>query len=156
MGATDPVPPAPERFSIRLTSPLGIATAAVVVAVGLRIALPAYRQGMALREVKRSGGSVETLPRGPEWLRDLLGEERMSVQTRMQVASDVRLRSLKAELQHDRKIRQPNWVFGPARTGTKRFDGLCLMARDRRPESLPGAPDFPSSGIVFEWLRHSV
>ena len=53
MSATDPTLPELRRFSIRLPRPLWIGLAAivlVVVAVGLRVGVPIYRQQVALWE----------------------------------------------------------------------------------------------------------
>jgi len=71
MAHTDSVTPEPRRFSIRLPRPLWIAMATfavVVVTVGLRLGVPIYRQQVAVREIELLGGTVRTLPRGPEWL----------------------------------------------------------------------------------------
>ena len=51
----------------------------VVVAVGLHFGFPIYRQQVAIREIERVGGSVETRDGGPEWLRDQVGAERMKL-----------------------------------------------------------------------------
>jgi hypothetical protein len=76
MAATDPMTAEPRRFSIRLPRPLwiGLATVAlIVVAVGLRIGVPIYRQNVAIREIERLGGKVERRARGPNWLLRTLG-----------------------------------------------------------------------------------
>ena len=70
----------PRRFSIRLPRPLWIGVAAVVlvvVAIGLQFGLPIYKQQSAIREIRRLNGGVEMRPRGPEWLRNRVGGERM-------------------------------------------------------------------------------
>jgi hypothetical protein len=41
------------------------------------IGVPAYQQHTAIREIERLGGLVDYGRVGPEWLRELLGEERM-------------------------------------------------------------------------------
>src|SRR5258708_4395822 len=82
MAAPDSITPNPRRFSIRLPRPLwiGLATAALVVIAGiLRVVIPAYRQQVAIREIRRNRGEVPTERAGPEWLRDSLGDERMKV-----------------------------------------------------------------------------
>jgi hypothetical protein len=71
MAAIDPVTPEPRRFSIRLPRPLwiGLATALlVVVAVGLQLGIPIYRQEVAIREIERRGGSVESYDPVPTWV----------------------------------------------------------------------------------------
>ena len=63
------------RIVVRLPRPLWIGLAAVaviVLAVGLRVGLPIYRQQVAVGEIERLGGWVFTAPRTPEWLYDLL------------------------------------------------------------------------------------
>jgi hypothetical protein len=80
MAATDPVTPEPRRFSLRLPSPLSMlvsTVALIVMSVGLLVGIPAYRQQSAIGEIKRLGGQIETRPRGPKWMRDAMGEERM-------------------------------------------------------------------------------
>src|SRR5258707_2386977 len=72
----------PRRFSIRLPRPLwiGLATiVTVVVAVGLRIGVPIYRQRAAIRAIEQNWGHVVTRPRGPKWIRDRMGDERMKM-----------------------------------------------------------------------------
>jgi internalin A len=51
----------------------------VVVAVGLRFGVPIYRQQVAIREIQRFYGTVETRPRGPKWLRERVGDEEMKL-----------------------------------------------------------------------------
>ncbi len=75
-------PPEARRVSIRLPRPLWIGLAAavlVVVAIALQFAMPIYRQQTVIREIERLGGNVQTRPRGPEWLRERFGEERMTL-----------------------------------------------------------------------------
>ncbi len=72
MATTNPDTSAIRRFSIPLPRPLWIGVAAVVlvvVAVGLRIAVPIYRQQVAIREITRLRGKVRQVAWGPEWLR---------------------------------------------------------------------------------------
>jgi hypothetical protein len=74
MATTDPITPSLRRFSIRLPRWLWIGLAAVVpvvVGVGLRVGVPIYRQHLAIREIERLGGTCETRPRDPQWLRNL-------------------------------------------------------------------------------------
>src|SRR5262245_2828998 len=76
--------PAPEpcRFTIRLPPPLwiGVATMAVVlVAAGLRIALPIWRQQVAIQEIERLGRRVISVEGGPRWLRRLVGNKWMTI-----------------------------------------------------------------------------
>src|SRR5437879_6523126 len=77
--APEPTPAEPRRFSIRLPRPMWIGLATVLLigaAIFVRVGLPIYRQHLAIREIERLGGYVETRPRGPEWLRDWVGNER--------------------------------------------------------------------------------
>ena len=70
-------PPRRQRW-IPLSLRMFIAILATSVVAGvLWIGVPAYRQYVAIREITRVGGTVETQPGGPEWLRELLGDERM-------------------------------------------------------------------------------
>ena len=72
----------PRRFSIRPPRPLwiGLATAVLsLAAVGFHVGLPIYRQHLVIRDVERLGGRVVTLPRGPDWLRDRIGSQRMKL-----------------------------------------------------------------------------
>ena len=52
--------------------------AALLVLLGgwsaLGIGIPACRQQAAIREIERAGGKVEFRPRGPDWLRAIVGE----------------------------------------------------------------------------------
>jgi hypothetical protein len=67
---------------IRLPRPLwiGLATVVlVVVAIGLRIGVPIYRQHVAIREIERLGAYVITSPVGPKWLRARLGNDAMKL-----------------------------------------------------------------------------
>ena len=58
---------------------LFVAIAVVVLGVGLRFGLPIYRQQRAVREIEQLGGFiVETSPLGPDWLREFIGEERLT------------------------------------------------------------------------------
>jgi len=73
-------PSEPHRLSIALPRPLwlGLATLALIVtALVVQIGVPIYRQEAALREIKRVGGHVGTLPGSPQWLRKKVGDERM-------------------------------------------------------------------------------
>jgi hypothetical protein len=80
MATTDPVTHEPRQFSIHMPRPLWIGAATVVflvASVGFRIGLPIYRQQVTIREIERVGGTVHFDKAGPEWLRELLGDERM-------------------------------------------------------------------------------
>ena len=82
MLGTDTTTSSPHHFSIPLPRPLwmGLATVALIVAgVGLRIGVPAYWQQALIREIERLGGRVETDPRGPRWIRNLVGDQRMKL-----------------------------------------------------------------------------
>ena len=64
-------PPEPRKFSVQLPRPLwiGLTTVVlVVVAIGLRIGAPIYRQQVAIREIEVLDGSIRTEPTGPRWL----------------------------------------------------------------------------------------
>jgi hypothetical protein len=68
------------RVSIRLPRPLWIGVAAAmmaVAAIGVQVGLPIYRQQVAIREIEHFNGSVQLHARGPEWLRQWIGEKRM-------------------------------------------------------------------------------
>jgi hypothetical protein len=78
----NPLPPEPRRFLIPLPRPLWIGLAAsvlIVAAAALHFGAPLYRQHVAVREVERANGKVHSLPRGPQWLRDWVGEDRMKL-----------------------------------------------------------------------------
>ncbi len=78
----DPTPPLCRRIPTRFVRPawlFGAGIAVIAIALGLRLGLPVYRQYRAVREVERFGGVVQTSPRGPDWLRKRLGDERMQV-----------------------------------------------------------------------------
>jgi len=80
MATSDPTIPDTGRFSIRLPRPLWIGLSAVVlvvVVVGLHVGVPVYRQHVAILDIERVSGYVETEPAGPEWLREAFGDERM-------------------------------------------------------------------------------
>ncbi|HEY3969552.1 MAG TPA: hypothetical protein VGM05_33670 [Planctomycetaceae bacterium] len=57
--------------------------ASIVLVVGLGstlwVAVRAYRQHAAIREIERVSGRHESVPAGPAWLRQLIGESRMQV-----------------------------------------------------------------------------
>jgi hypothetical protein len=57
--------------------------AAIMVLLGvgsaLWIGVPAYRQQTTLGEIHRLRGYARFEPRGPKWLRDFIGEERMEM-----------------------------------------------------------------------------
>jgi hypothetical protein len=64
---------------IRVPRPIWIAlpTVALIVAVaGLQVGLPVYRRHQARRTIQRLRGLFDTVRVGPEWLRELIGEER--------------------------------------------------------------------------------
>src|SRR5438045_2667946 len=54
----------------------GFVAILLLVGVGgpLWIGLRGWRQQVAINEIERVGGEIETLPRGPEWLRAAVGE----------------------------------------------------------------------------------
>jgi len=56
---------------------LASAMAVLIVTGGLLVGIPAYRQQIAVAEIERLSGNVEARPRGPKWMRDLIGEKRM-------------------------------------------------------------------------------
>ncbi len=81
MSGTDHLTPAPRYFSICLPRPLWTGLAAVVltiVAGGLWIGVPIYRQRVAIREIERAGGNVVYMESGQDWLFRWLGDDGMS------------------------------------------------------------------------------
>ena len=81
-----PIVPESRRVSIRLPRPLWIGLAAAVLAVvalGLQFGLPIYRQEVAIRAIERLGGVAERQVRGPQWLRDWIGEKQIVVLDRV-------------------------------------------------------------------------
>jgi hypothetical protein len=57
-----------------------VVVAAAAGACSVRAGYPFYRQQAALREIERVHGSVlETRPGGPKWLRERLGDKRMTL-----------------------------------------------------------------------------
>jgi Leucine-rich repeat (LRR) protein len=81
----DSLPPESHRFSIRLPRPLWIGLAAavtMVAAVSLRIGVPAYQQWSAINEIQPYAYVNELFDEthrvGPQWLRDFVGESRMT------------------------------------------------------------------------------
>ncbi len=82
MSATNPIFPERRQFAAPSAAPLwiGVATIVmVVIAVGQRFGLPIYRQQVAIQEIERLGGVVETQEGGPELLRGWIGDSRMSI-----------------------------------------------------------------------------
>ncbi len=76
----DPIAPEPRRFSICLPRPLWIGVAALallLVAAGLRLGVPVYRQQAAIAKIEILGGQVERHPFGPSWLRKWVDEGRV-------------------------------------------------------------------------------
>jgi hypothetical protein len=67
-------------MTLKLPRPLWFAIPTgllVVVVVLLKVGLPAHRQQAAIRLIQKLEGDLDSTPRGPEWLRELLGDERM-------------------------------------------------------------------------------
>jgi hypothetical protein len=80
MSATDSITPEQRRLSVRVPQPLWIGLAAgllTVIAAGLRVGLPIYRQQVAIREIERVGGVVDRRP-GKSWIHNWLSDERLS------------------------------------------------------------------------------
>ena len=48
-----------------------------LVSLALTFLVPAYRQLALIERIEAGGGKVKTEPVGPEWVRNLLGEEMM-------------------------------------------------------------------------------
>jgi hypothetical protein len=72
----DPAMPKPHRFSIRTPAAAWIVLATVVLAVvaaGLHIGVPIWRQQVAIREIERLGGQIEVRNDGALWLQELMG-----------------------------------------------------------------------------------
>ena len=58
---------------------IALATVALIIAgTGLRIGVPAYRRRATLVMIRERCGIVESRRNGPEWLREWIGEGRMS------------------------------------------------------------------------------
>ncbi len=72
--------PSSPAMQLRVPRPtlIAIPTTILLVLVGvLQVGLPLYRRHQAIATIERLGGHVGTEPKGPTWLRNLLGEERM-------------------------------------------------------------------------------
>jgi hypothetical protein len=74
------VPPKTRRFAIR--PPQGrwffaSAVVLIIISVGIWFGLPVYRQQSVVSDLKRLGGTFQTIPGGPRSLRDWIGNERM-------------------------------------------------------------------------------
>ena len=68
----------PKRFPIPHPGVLlPVALVLVVIAVGLSVWMPYHRRQVAIREIERAGGTVGYRKSGPDWLRDLVGDEWM-------------------------------------------------------------------------------
>jgi hypothetical protein len=68
-------------MKLRVPHPLWILVAALVlgvVAAGLHLGRPAYRQWSAIRAIGQSGFPVDVERVGPEWLREFVGETQMN------------------------------------------------------------------------------
>ena len=128
MAATDPPTPELRRFSIRLPRPLWIGLAAavlVVLGVGVQIGVPIYRQQVVIREIEQVGGIALTFPRGPEWVRDRVGDDWM------RLIEDVR------EVQPlSSRLRMPLW----ATSGTRQ-PAAALSRPDACYGRGPGTPE---------------
>jgi len=108
MAAADQIAPERRRFAIQMPRPLsiGVAAGVMVVALGLHIGLPIYRQQVAIRDIERLGGEVTTNPGGPKWLRQWVGSELMKPLDR---AHGVYLDS---RLATDAMLREASWLTG--------------------------------------------
>jgi hypothetical protein len=114
MSTTGPNPPPSERrrFAIRMPRPLWIGVAAavvIVVALGLRVGLPIYREHVAVAEVERLGGWAFTEPWGPEWLASLLYDIDQDLGDRLVTVSSVCLDGRPAT---DKTLEQLSWLSG--------------------------------------------
>src|SRR5258708_22989502 len=68
----------PSRFRVPHWGSFLLATIALVVsAIGLSVWLPNHREKQIAEKINSWGGTVATSTGGPEWLRNLVGEERM-------------------------------------------------------------------------------
>src|SRR5262245_28832782 len=70
----------PPRSSIRIPHPgwwLVCGAVLCVSVLALRIGVPYWRTAQFFSEVERLGGTVTTRPRGPQWLRSLVGDAAM-------------------------------------------------------------------------------
>ena len=80
MSTTDPTVPEPRQFLIRLPhwGWLLLTTVALVAgSIGASVWLPYRREQQAIQKIENWGGSVETEKGDPEWLRQLVDEDRM-------------------------------------------------------------------------------
>jgi len=69
-------PPRPRRWvprSLRIFAALVLILGVASAWLGAR----GYRQLIAIREIERLEGNVESVPKGPNWLRDFVGDEKM-------------------------------------------------------------------------------
>jgi hypothetical protein len=72
----DPAMLKPRRFSFQSPAAAWIVLATMVLAVvaaGLRIGVPIWRQQVASREIERLRGQIEVRNDGPLWLQELMG-----------------------------------------------------------------------------------
>jgi hypothetical protein len=69
------------RFRVQLASPVCLGITALMLVAGviwLRMGLPICRQQLAIREISRVGGRIETVKCGPNWVRKWVGDELMT------------------------------------------------------------------------------
>ena len=58
---------------------MALAGILIVVASGLYFGIPVYRKQMAIWNIERVGWVVDMTKAGPDWLRSVLGDERMKL-----------------------------------------------------------------------------
>lgn len=75
-----PEPSKTTKKHLRLPPVRVLVVVTMLLAAGtvfVTVVLPYRQQMAAIEHIEEHGGSIETEPVGPEWLRDLVGEERM-------------------------------------------------------------------------------
>jgi len=123
-------------MKVRLPHPLWILLAVLLlflIAAGLGIAVPHYRQQTALREIERLRGNVSISAGGPGWLRRWLGDERMQPFDTVSTVDLARSRVTDGDLIcliHLRGLRRLNfWTAHISDAGLVHLRGLTDLRR---------------------------
>src|SRR5438309_6444824 len=82
----------------------------VAVGVAVRVGVPAFRKNVAIAQIARLGGIIETSERGPRWLRRCIGDERMRLFERVQVVQFMDDRISDADMRHVREFPDVEYV----------------------------------------------